>query len=162
APAPFCPSSNPPPHTVQPPFPSVCFVADVGCELLYRNEEPGPVEAVFVFPVDAEAAVYAFQARLGGACIKAQLHEKKEVPGGRDGTKGVGYGYTLARGQGNLGVTPSLPAGARAVQGHTSRGAGQGDVGGMGNLGVTCCLLLSNSQPVPPYLSKSDLEEPPR
>ncbi|KAH1182208.1 hypothetical protein KIL84_009962 [Mauremys mutica] len=37
------------------------FMADVGCELLYRNEEPGPVEAVFVFPVDAEVAIYAFQ-----------------------------------------------------------------------------------------------------
>uniref|UniRef100_A0A8C5EXE2 VIT domain-containing protein n=1 Tax=Gopherus evgoodei TaxID=1825980 RepID=A0A8C5EXE2_9SAUR len=54
------------------------FVADVGCELLYRNEEPGPMEVVFKFPVDAEAAVYAFQAWLGGACIQAQLHEKKQ------------------------------------------------------------------------------------
>uniref|UniRef100_A0A8C0IPN4 Uncharacterized protein n=1 Tax=Chelonoidis abingdonii TaxID=106734 RepID=A0A8C0IPN4_CHEAB len=53
------------------------FVADVSCELLYRNEEQAPVEAVFVFPVDAEAAVYAFQARLGGTCIQAQLREKK-------------------------------------------------------------------------------------
>ncbi|XP_030401422.1 von Willebrand factor A domain-containing protein 5A-like [Gopherus evgoodei] len=55
------------------------FVADVGCELLYRNEEPGPMEAVFKFPVDAEAAVYAFQARLGGACIQALLHKKKQA-----------------------------------------------------------------------------------
>ncbi|XP_053902401.1 LOW QUALITY PROTEIN: von Willebrand factor A domain-containing protein 5A-like [Malaclemys terrapin pileata] len=56
------------------------FVADVGCELLYRNEEPGPVEAVFVFPVGAEAAVYAFQACLGGTCIQAQLlREKKQA-----------------------------------------------------------------------------------
>ncbi|XP_030400146.1 von Willebrand factor A domain-containing protein 5A-like [Gopherus evgoodei] len=55
------------------------FVADVGCELLYRNEEPGPMEVVFKFPVDAEAAVYAFQAWLGGACIQAQLHEKKQA-----------------------------------------------------------------------------------
>uniref|UniRef100_A0A8C3F6S2 von Willebrand factor A domain-containing protein 5A n=1 Tax=Chrysemys picta bellii TaxID=8478 RepID=A0A8C3F6S2_CHRPI len=67
------------------------FVADVGCELLYRNEEPGPVEAVFVFPVDAEAAIYAFQARLGGACIEAQLHEKKEAQ--------ELYGDALAGGQ---------------------------------------------------------------
>ncbi|TFJ97379.1 UDP-glucose pyrophosphorylase 2, isoform d [Platysternon megacephalum] len=67
------------------------FVADVGCELLYRNEEPGPVEAVFVFPVDAEAAVYAFQARLGGACIQAQLREKKQAQ--------ELYGDALAGGQ---------------------------------------------------------------
>ncbi|XP_043351509.1 von Willebrand factor A domain-containing protein 5A-like isoform X2 [Dermochelys coriacea] len=56
------------------------FVADVGCELLYRNEEPGPVEAVFVFPMYTEVAVYAFQVRLAGACIQAQLHEKKQAP----------------------------------------------------------------------------------
>ncbi|KAH1182238.1 hypothetical protein KIL84_009992, partial [Mauremys mutica] len=67
------------------------FVADVGCELLYRNEEPGPVEAVFVFPVDAEAAIYAFQARLGGACIEAQLHEKIQAQ--------ELYGDALAGGQ---------------------------------------------------------------
>ncbi|XP_023967245.1 von Willebrand factor A domain-containing protein 5A-like [Chrysemys picta bellii] len=67
------------------------FVADVSCELLYRNEEPGPVEVVFKFPVDAEAAVYAFQARLGGACIQAQLHEKKQAQ--------EVYGDALAGGQ---------------------------------------------------------------
>ncbi|XP_074826567.1 von Willebrand factor A domain-containing protein 5A isoform X1 [Natator depressus] len=67
------------------------FVADVGCELLYRNDEPGPVEAVFVFPVDAEAAVYAFQARLGGTCIEAQLREKKQAQ--------ELYGDALAGGQ---------------------------------------------------------------
>uniref|UniRef100_A0A8C4YR47 von Willebrand factor A domain-containing protein 5A n=1 Tax=Gopherus evgoodei TaxID=1825980 RepID=A0A8C4YR47_9SAUR len=67
------------------------FVADVGCELLYRNEEPGPVEAVFKFPVDAEAAVYAFEAWLSGACIQAQLHEKKQAQ--------ELYGDALAGGQ---------------------------------------------------------------
>ncbi|XP_074838771.1 von Willebrand factor A domain-containing protein 5A-like isoform X1 [Carettochelys insculpta] len=55
------------------------FVADVACELLYKNEEPQPVEAVFVFPVDAEAAVYAFQANMGGRCIQAQLREKRQA-----------------------------------------------------------------------------------
>ncbi|EMP41885.1 von Willebrand factor A domain-containing protein 5A [Chelonia mydas] len=67
------------------------FVADVGCELLYRNDEPGPVEAVFVFPVDAEAAVSPPQARLGGACIEAQLREKKQAQ--------ELYGDALAGGQ---------------------------------------------------------------
>ncbi|XP_050773610.1 von Willebrand factor A domain-containing protein 5A-like [Gopherus flavomarginatus] len=67
------------------------FVADVGCELLYKNDEQGPVEAMFVFPVDAEAAVYAFQARLGGACIQAQLREKKQAQ--------ELYGDALAGGQ---------------------------------------------------------------
>ncbi|CAM5104451.1 unnamed protein product [Natator depressus] len=55
------------------------FVADVGCQLLYRNEELGPVEAVFKFPVDAEAAVDTFQAWLRGAWIQAQLQEKRQA-----------------------------------------------------------------------------------
>ncbi|XP_075768397.1 von Willebrand factor A domain-containing protein 5A-like isoform X2 [Pelodiscus sinensis] len=55
------------------------FVADVACELRYRNEEPGPVETVFVFPLDAEAAVYAFQALLGGTRVEAQLREKEQA-----------------------------------------------------------------------------------
>ncbi|CAM5158239.1 unnamed protein product [Eretmochelys imbricata] len=55
------------------------FVADMGCQLLCRNEEPGPVESVFKFPVDAEAAVDAFQAWLQGAWIQAQLQEKREA-----------------------------------------------------------------------------------
>uniref|UniRef100_A0A452J2Z7 von Willebrand factor A domain containing 5A n=1 Tax=Gopherus agassizii TaxID=38772 RepID=A0A452J2Z7_9SAUR len=59
------------------------FVADVGCELLYRNEEQGPVEAVFVFPVDPEAAVYAFEARLGGTCIQAQELYGDALAGGQ-------------------------------------------------------------------------------
>ncbi|XP_074825922.1 von Willebrand factor A domain-containing protein 5A-like isoform X1 [Natator depressus] len=56
------------------------FMADVGCELPYRNEEPGPVEAVFVFPVDTDVAVYAFWVHLAEACIQAQLREKKQAP----------------------------------------------------------------------------------
>ncbi|KAM7145363.1 von Willebrand factor A domain-containing protein 5A-like isoform 1-T2 [Macrochelys suwanniensis] len=79
------------------------FVADVGCELLYRNEEPGPVEAVFKFPVDAEAAVYAFQARLRGACIQAQLHEKKQAQ--------ELYGDALAGGQSSFLLQQEGPGG---------------------------------------------------
>ncbi|CAM5157953.1 unnamed protein product [Eretmochelys imbricata] len=55
------------------------LVADVGCQLLHRNEELGPVEAVFKFPVDAEAVVDTFQAWLRGACIQAHLQEKRQV-----------------------------------------------------------------------------------
>ncbi|XP_075768400.1 von Willebrand factor A domain-containing protein 5A-like isoform X1 [Pelodiscus sinensis] len=55
------------------------FVADVACELRYRNEETGPVETVFVFPLDAQAAVYAFQALLGGTRVEAQLREKEQA-----------------------------------------------------------------------------------
>ncbi|CAM4558287.1 unnamed protein product, partial [Lepidochelys kempii] len=42
------------------------FVADVGCQLLHRNEEPGPVEAVFKCPVDAEALSMPSRPGCGG------------------------------------------------------------------------------------------------
>lgn len=55
------------------------FVADVISELRYQNEETTPVEAVFVFPMDDEAAVYAFEGLIGGMRIEAQIREKKQV-----------------------------------------------------------------------------------
>ncbi|CAM5104765.1 unnamed protein product [Natator depressus] len=67
------------------------FVADVGSQLLCRKEEPGPMEAVFKFPVNTEVAVDAFQARLRGAWIQAQLQEKRQAQ--------ELYGDALAGGQ---------------------------------------------------------------
>ncbi|XP_066486197.1 von Willebrand factor A domain-containing protein 5A-like [Tiliqua scincoides] len=55
------------------------FVADVVSELHYQNEEAAPVETVFVFPLDDEAAVYAFEGLIGGTRIEAQLQEKKKA-----------------------------------------------------------------------------------
>ncbi|XP_074975169.1 von Willebrand factor A domain-containing protein 5A-like [Caretta caretta] len=42
------------------------FVVEAGCQLLHRNEEPGPVEAVFKFPVDAEALSMPSRPGCGG------------------------------------------------------------------------------------------------
>ncbi|XP_033025022.1 von Willebrand factor A domain-containing protein 5A-like isoform X3 [Lacerta agilis] len=55
------------------------FVADVVSELRYQNEEKSPVEVVFVFPLDDEAAVYAFEGLIGGTRIEAQIREKKQA-----------------------------------------------------------------------------------
>nr|XP_056720364.1 von Willebrand factor A domain-containing protein 5A-like [Euleptes europaea] len=55
------------------------FVADVVSELQYKNEEKNPVEVTFVFPLDDEAAVYAFEGLIGGARIEAQIREKKKA-----------------------------------------------------------------------------------
>ncbi|XP_070585225.1 von Willebrand factor A domain-containing protein 5A [Erythrolamprus reginae] len=55
------------------------FVADVVSELQYQNEEKNPVEATFVFPLDDEAAVYAFEGLIGGTRIEAQIREKKQA-----------------------------------------------------------------------------------
>lgn len=61
-------------------------MADVVSELHYQNEEAAPVETVFVFPLDDEAAVYAFEGLIGGTRIEAQLQEKKKV--GSTGKRG--------------------------------------------------------------------------
>ncbi|KAF7237990.1 von Willebrand factor A domain-containing protein 5A [Varanus komodoensis] len=55
------------------------FVADVVSKLQYKNEEKNPVEVIFVFPVDDEAAVYAFEGLIGGTRIEAQIQEKKQA-----------------------------------------------------------------------------------
>lgn len=55
------------------------FVADVVSELQYQNKEGNPVEVTFVFPVDDEAAVYAFEGLIGGIRIEAEIREKKQV-----------------------------------------------------------------------------------
>ncbi|XP_025049467.1 von Willebrand factor A domain-containing protein 5A-like [Alligator sinensis] len=66
------------------------FVADVSSELLYKNEESDPVEAIFTFPMDANSAVYAFQARIQDTIIKAQIQDKKEVTSRKEGPRAGG------------------------------------------------------------------------
>ncbi|XP_048477218.1 von Willebrand factor A domain-containing protein 5A-like, partial [Rhincodon typus] len=55
------------------------FVADVSASLEYKNEETEPVEAVFVFPMDSDAAVYNFQAMVDGKTIVAVIKEKEKA-----------------------------------------------------------------------------------
>ncbi|XP_073467394.1 von Willebrand factor A domain-containing protein 5A-like [Aquarana catesbeiana] len=55
------------------------FVADVSATLKYKNKEENAVEAVFVFPMDEDSAVYSFEATIEGKKIVADLQEKKEA-----------------------------------------------------------------------------------
>ncbi|KAM3937489.1 von Willebrand factor A domain-containing protein 5A-like isoform 2-T3 [Leptodactylus fuscus] len=55
------------------------FVADVSASLKYKNVEEKAVEAVFVFPMDEDSAVYNFEAIIEGKTIVADLQEKKEA-----------------------------------------------------------------------------------
>ncbi|XP_066458805.1 von Willebrand factor A domain-containing protein 5A-like isoform X3 [Eleutherodactylus coqui] len=55
------------------------FVADVSATLKYKNEEEKALEAIFVFPMDEDSAVYTFEATVGGKTIVADLQEKKEA-----------------------------------------------------------------------------------
>ncbi|CAI9558451.1 unnamed protein product, partial [Staurois parvus] len=55
------------------------FVADVSATLKYKNKEENAVEAIFVFPMDEDSAVYSFEATIEGKKIVADLQEKKQA-----------------------------------------------------------------------------------
>ncbi|XP_063309618.1 von Willebrand factor A domain-containing protein 5A-like isoform X1 [Pelobates fuscus] len=55
------------------------FVADVSATLKYKNLEENAVEAVFVFPMDNDSAVYNFEMMVEGKKIIAEIQEKKEA-----------------------------------------------------------------------------------
>lgn len=55
------------------------FVADVSATLTYKNEEQNPLEAIFVFPMDDDSAVYNFEAMVDGKRIVAEIQEKKQA-----------------------------------------------------------------------------------
>lgn len=55
------------------------FVADVSATLNYENEEKAPIEALFVFPMDEDSAVYSFEALVDGKKIVAELQDKTKA-----------------------------------------------------------------------------------
>lgn len=55
------------------------FVADVSATLNYENAEKVPLEAVFLFPMDEDSAVYSFEALVDGKKIVAELQDKMKV-----------------------------------------------------------------------------------
>ncbi|CAF4318423.1 unnamed protein product, partial [Adineta steineri] len=48
------------------------FAADVSITQLFRNEETTPIEAVYCFPIEEQAAIYSFIARIDDREITAQ------------------------------------------------------------------------------------------
>jgi von Willebrand factor A domain-containing protein 5 len=55
------------------------FAADVTIKQLFRNEEATPVEAVYCFLIEEQAAIYSFAARIDDREIVTELKECKEV-----------------------------------------------------------------------------------
>ena len=53
------------------------FAVDVSITQVFRNDETTPIEAVYCFPIEEQAAIYAFVARIDDREITAQLKEKK-------------------------------------------------------------------------------------
>ncbi|CAF4280884.1 unnamed protein product, partial [Rotaria sordida] len=55
------------------------FAADVTIKQVFRNNETKPIEAVYCFPIEEQAAIYSFIARIDVREIIAQLKEKQEA-----------------------------------------------------------------------------------
>ncbi|CAF1140001.1 unnamed protein product [Rotaria sp. Silwood1] len=55
------------------------FAADATIKQVFRNDETKPIEAVYCFPIEEQAAIYSFIARIDHREIIAQLKEKKEA-----------------------------------------------------------------------------------
>ncbi|XP_063309860.1 von Willebrand factor A domain-containing protein 5A-like [Pelobates fuscus] len=55
------------------------FVADVSATLKYKNVEENAVEALFVFPMDDDSAVYSFEATVEGKKIIADIQEREQA-----------------------------------------------------------------------------------
>ncbi|CAF1388833.1 unnamed protein product [Rotaria sordida] len=55
------------------------FAADVKISQIFRNDETTPIEAVYCFPIEEQAAVYSFIARMDDREIIAELKEKQKA-----------------------------------------------------------------------------------
>ena len=55
------------------------FAADVTITQVFKNDESIPIEAVYCFPIEEQAAIYSFHARIDDREVVAQLKEKKEA-----------------------------------------------------------------------------------
>ena len=52
------------------------FTSEVVATLEYKNIKDSPIEAIYVFPLDVEAAVCGFKATIDGRVIVAEVQEK--------------------------------------------------------------------------------------
>ncbi|CAF2955122.1 unnamed protein product [Rotaria sp. Silwood2] len=55
------------------------FAVDVTIKQIFRNNETKPIEAVYCFPIEEQAAVYSFIAQIDERQIVAYLKEKQEA-----------------------------------------------------------------------------------
>ncbi|XP_027267639.1 von Willebrand factor A domain-containing protein 5A isoform X2 [Cricetulus griseus] len=74
------------------------FVAGVSATLNYENKEEIPVEAIFVFPLDEDSAVYSFEALVDGKKIVAELQEKTQAQSKYEGAISQGHQAYLLEG----------------------------------------------------------------
>ncbi|XP_048586211.1 von Willebrand factor A domain-containing protein 5A [Nematostella vectensis] len=71
------------------------YTAQVTAVLGYKNECSNPIEAVYIFPLDEQAAVCGFQATIDGRTIVAEIKEKEEARGDYDDAISSGHSAFL-------------------------------------------------------------------
>ena len=71
------------------------FTGHVTSTLQYTNNEENPIEAIYVFPIDEQAAVCGFQATIDGRTIIAEVREKQEAKDIYDDAISSGHGAYL-------------------------------------------------------------------
>ncbi|XP_048586493.1 von Willebrand factor A domain-containing protein 5A-like isoform X2 [Nematostella vectensis] len=71
------------------------YTAQVAAVLGYKNEGSNPIEAVYIFPLDEQAAVCGFQATIDGRTIVAEIKEKEEARGDYDDAISSGHSAFL-------------------------------------------------------------------
>lgn len=54
-------------------------IADVTIYQVYKNDGQHPLEAIYVFPASAKAAVYAMEMKIGNRTVIAKIEEKKKA-----------------------------------------------------------------------------------
>ncbi|CAF4733519.1 unnamed protein product [Rotaria sp. Silwood1] len=55
------------------------YAADVTLTQIYINQESNPIEAIYVFPIEENAAIYEFTATIDDRLITAEVKEKREA-----------------------------------------------------------------------------------
>ncbi|CAF4502589.1 unnamed protein product [Rotaria sp. Silwood1] len=91
------------------------FAADVTITQVFCNDEKQPIEAVYCFPIEEQAAIYSFTACIDDREIVAQLKEKKEAQQEYNNALQQGHGaYLLEQDENsqdsfiiNVGALPS-------------------------------------------------------
>ena len=59
---------------------TIClFAGDVRITQIFHNDECQPIEAVYCFPIEEQAAIYNFTARIDTREIVSQLKDKRNV-----------------------------------------------------------------------------------
>ena len=71
------------------------FTAHVLATMKYTNKDDNPIEAIYILPLDEQAAVCGFQATIDGRIIVAEVQEKQEARDTYDDAIGSGQSAFL-------------------------------------------------------------------